>query len=335
MISTGIVGPTIRVDEVNGSTYQTWQAEFMSYGDAHWMTADVNGGANYRGDNYYDRAFNHFAFWARGGGSKWFNRANIYATAYIAKEAMAWQPHFAQMEGVEIHYWLTGNDRSLAAIVNQASWMMSAFPTSIISPGGEYLEGRIQARVLMSLVIASELGMSGTQLAPGGVNWDYVAGARGAVNAIIASQQADGRRDGMECGRDFPFMAGLANNALIYYYERMNRDPRIPGVIKANLDYLWRANWIPSARAFKYWDAPTPGGVCNVNNSGSVDEPAPDLNLMVVVPYGWYGKHFNAPEYIQRGEEIFAGSTGRTSANISKQFNQQYYRTHNYLWYRR
>ena len=335
LISTGLVGPTIRVDQVNGSDYMNWQNEFMTYGDAHWLTADVNGGANYRGDNYYDRVLNHFAFWVRGGGTKWFYRATRYAVGYTAKEALAWQPHFAQMEGVELHYWLTGDERSLAAIVNQASWMMSAFPTPIISPGGEYLEGRIQARVLMVLSIATELGMSGTQLAPGGVKWNYEQGAKEAVGAIIGSQQPDGRRDGMECGRDFPFMAGLANNALIFYYERLNRDARIPGVIKSNLDYLWQSNWLPGAGAFKYWDAPTPGGRCDVNNSGSVDDAAPDLNLMVVVPYGWYGKTFGNMEYIRRGEEIFHGSTGHTSVYISKQFNQQYYLTYNYLWYRR
>ncbi|MCC7054123.1 MAG: Ig-like domain-containing protein [Gemmatimonadaceae bacterium] len=335
LISTGIVGPTIRVDQVNGATYTNWQAEFMSFGDKHWLTSDVNGGSNYRGDNYYDRVLNHYAFWVRGGGTKWFHRATMYATSYLAKEALAWQPHFAQMEGVEVHYWLTGYDRAFAAIVNQATWMMSAFPTRFISWGGQYQEGRIQARVLMALTIATELGMSNTQRAPGGVNWDYHKGARDAVDAIIATQFPDGRRHAMECGRDFPFMAGLVNNALIFYYERLNRDARIPGVIKSNLDYLWRADWVPSARAFKYWDAATPGGTCDVNNSGSTDGPAPDLNLMVVVPYGWYGKHFAAPEYIRRGEEIFSGSSGRTAVYISKQFNQQYYLTHNYLWYRR
>jgi hypothetical protein len=115
----------------------------------------------------------------------------------------------------------------------------------------------------------------------------------------------------------------------------MQADARIPALIKGNLDYLWRQNWLPAQRAFKYWDAPTPGGVCNVNNSGSGDGAAPDLNLMVVVPYGWYGKTFGDAEYIRRGEEIFAGSDGRTGVEISKQFNQQYYLTHNYLWYRR
>jgi hypothetical protein len=335
LISTGIVGQTIRVDQISGTVFQNWQANFVTYGDIHWLTADVNGGANYRGDNYYDRVLNHYAFWVRGGGSKWFRRATLYAVDYLKKEALAWQPHFAQMEGVELQYWLTGDPRALQAITNQASWMMGAFPPAFLAPGAEFQEGRIHARVLMALSIATELGLSGTQPAPGGVTWDYKANARATVDMIRLAQQADGRRNGVECGRDFPFMAGLVNNALIFYYEHMDADARIPGMVKDNIDYLWNKNWLPADRAFKYWDAPTPGGRCDVNQSGSNDLAAPDLNLMVVVPFGWYAKFSGNVEYIRRGDEIFAGSDGRTGIDISKQFNQQYYLTYNYLFYRR
>jgi Bacterial Ig-like domain (group 2) len=335
LISTGIVGPTIRVDQISGTAFSDWQAQFTTYGDQHWLTADVNGGANYRGDNYYDRVLNHYAFWVRGGGTKWFRRATLYAQDYLKKEALAWQPHFAQMEGVELQYWLTGDPRALQAITNQASWMMGAFPAAIVGPGGEYQEGRIQARALMALAIATELGLSGTQIAPGGVYWDYVAASKAIIEAIVGTQHPDGRRDGKECGADFPFMAGLVNNALIFYFERMDPDPRIPGLVKANLDYVWNNDWVASERAFKYWDAPTPGGICNTNDSGSNDLAAPDLNLMVVVPYGWYGKRSGNVEYIRRGDAIFDGADNRTAAYISKQFNQQYYLTYNYLFYRR
>jgi hypothetical protein len=40
-----------------------------------------------------------------------------------------------------------------------------------------------------------------------------------------------------------PYMVGITMNTLIEYYERIEKDPRIPTLIKASIDDLWEQHW--------------------------------------------------------------------------------------------
>lgn len=117
------------------------------------------------------------------------------------------------------------------------------------------------------------------------------------------------------------FMVGLTMKALIQAHEASS-DPRIPPAIVAALDGLWNEAWIPSATAFYYKSTdPTSG--------------APDLNLLIAPAYSWMYLQTGDTRFRDRGDQIFAGGVRKAFLDGSKQFNQNYLWSINYVEWRR
>ena len=103
-----------------------------------------------------------------------------------------------------------------------------------------------------------------------------------------------------------PFMVGLTMNALVEYYETINKDPRIPIAIKTTLDDLWEQAWdiidantpggnysvyTPGYGAFWYWaDFVNGKWENNINYMPSSLNLNPDTNMNLASAYAWYAR---------------------------------------------
>jgi hypothetical protein len=324
-----LVGPTRTVSEASRATpaIRKFDADFADAADRHWR----ENGPKWE-ENYYDRALVYYAAWVRTANPEYWRRGTLMAAAYrrdyLEANKYGATPHWAQLDGVALHYLLTGDEASRRAVGEVAQRF--AFPyymDNLQDPTAE-MENRMQARVLTSFVLANGLDAPvsdtyGTH----GRSWATLA--RAALTKILASQASDGAyrftRANNQCGYNKPFMVGILNDALIRYYARFERDPRIPPAVRRSLDYMWAKNWLPRERAFVYIE-----GQCHGDGPGAVA----DLNNLMVNGFAWYAHQSGNAVYRERADRIFEGAVAAGSLAGSKQFNQQYTNAYNYLGYR-
>ena len=326
LVSTEVVGQTISRAAVPASpaAFPTYESQFVTYGNQHWATE----AADWTYD-YYDRALIWYAWWVRTGDPEYWRRGTIDAVAYrqqyLEPNNYTLQPHNAQLEGLAVHYLLTGDEASRVAVGKVAylfSWMWTPelACTQCTANGGEYVEGRIQARTLMSHYLAWMIDAVGDQPT------DWVSTMATDVTNILSTQQPDGsyRFVNWEMAHS-NYMTGMMHDALIKYYTYVQPDPRIPPAIKKTLDWMWATQWDPSVQAFKYLD--------QVTSTGGTT-PYPDLNGLIVTGYGWYYQYSGNATYKTEGDAILAGGNAAYLDGY-KQFNQTYTQSYRYLFYRR
>jgi hypothetical protein len=317
LLSTQIAGPTIPVSE---SPLPQYESQFTTYAEKHFQTD----GVQWEYANYYDRALNHFVYWMRSGNVTYWKRAldlvRNYRTGYLEANNYDSVPHWLLVEGLALHYWFTGDTLSRTAVLRSAARATIAYnPIMLGDPNGLYIEGRIEARMLLASLFAWELGDT---------SQDWKAKAATYAKNIMTLQRTDGSYSWPNwCGRQGNYMVGLQNDALIKYFERVTADPAIIPTIQKAVDYIYRTSWRPANRAFAYMDA----------QCGSPDDllPSPDLNMLLVNGFAFIGKQTGNRQYIAVADSIAEGAIAGAWLSGSKQFNQQYYDSHQYLWYRR
>ncbi len=118
-----------------------------------------------------------------------------------------------------------------------------------------------------------------------------------------------------------PFMCGLVAEALIMYWEYVSEDARIVSQLELAADWMWANAWISDSSAFYY-------------RSTDSTNPSPDLNLMIAPIYSWLYLQTGDTAYRDRGDQIFAGGVENAWLSGSKQFNQNYRWSFNYLKWR-
>lgn len=129
-----------------------------------------------------------------------------------------------------------------------------------------------------------------------------------------------------------PFIVGLTLNALTEYYERMDKDPRIPVAIQITLDDLWEQSWdiidaqTPGGNysrytlgygAFWYWaDLVNGQWVNDINHMPTVPNLNPDQNMNLGSVYAWYARWLKenqpasaelAKSYMDKAVQIWEG----------------------------
>lgn len=319
LAATSIVGTTIPVTASPSSPafFTKYEEAFRTYGDKRWPT---EGGVWVH--NYYDRALIWYAWWARTGNPEYWRRGTVDALAYRRDylEANGYQAsaHWSQLEGLAIHYLTTGDEQSRYA-VGRVGKMFDGHLRELDLTAN--VEGRVQARTILAYLTAWRIGALSDER-------DWTAYVEQAVDKTLSTQRADGSyRFRVWCDEQSNYMTGLVNDALIKVYEEFRPDSRIPAAVRRSLDFTWSSQWLPEQRAFKYLSAPCP-------DAGG-DEAAPDLNMFVGTPFGWYYKISGDATYKTRGDEIFQGAIESAWLDGSKQFNQQYYSSFRYLAYRR
>ncbi len=265
----------------------------------------------------------------RTGDPEYWRRGTIDAVAYrqqyVEPANYVMQPHQAQLEGLAIHYLLTGDEASRYAIAkvatNFADIWTPVLDCTNCSGGGSYVEGRIQARTLQAHYLSWMIDAVGDSPR----NWLSLMATD--VTKILSTQQPDGSYrfaewEGAHCN----YMTGLMHDIMIKYYTYVQADARIPPALKKTLDWMWATQWVASTQAFKYLSDPT--------STGGPD-PAPDLNLLVVTGYGWYYQYSRDATYKTEADAIFAGGINGADISLYKQFNQNYTSAYRYLFYRR
>jgi hypothetical protein len=325
-VSTQLVGPTVPVAATGGLgvAVTKYEADFRSFADHHWT---LSGGA--WTENYYDRALIYYAWWVRTGELEYWKRATTMAVSYLRDylEANAYNAsaHWSQLEGLEVHYLVTGDEASRTAVGRVGDLFTLPYYMSNLGDPTAEMENRIQARTLMALLTAWRLNAPSQS----GAVWGTLLPT--ALTRILASQDASGAyrftRTTNQCGYNKPFMVGLLHDAFIKYYTAFQADSRIVPAMQRAADYMWASDWNASARAFVYLDGPCPG-----YDEGQV--AAPDLNNLLVTGYGWLYQQTGTVAYRDRAEQIFSGGIDLSYLTGSKQFNEEYYTSFHYLAYR-
>jgi len=317
------VGRTItRAASPTSAIFTTYENDFVTYGDQHWATE-----AGIWDYDYYDRVLIWYAWWVRTGDPEYWRRAAIDAIAYreqYVKPTYIMQPHEAQLEGLALHYLLTGDEGSRYAVARVAAIFADIWTPVLDCPacsGGEYVEGRIQARTLQSHYLSWMISAVGDEPR----NWAALMATD--VTKILNTQGADGSYRFVQWeGAHSNYMTGLMHDMMIKYYTYVQADARIPTAIKKTLDWMWSTQWLSAAQSFKY-----------VSDSMSTGDPspAPDLNLLIVTGYAWYYMYSGNSTYKTEADAIFAGGVNQAFLTGYKQFNQNYTSSYRYLYYRR
>ena len=322
LISTQLVGPTLSVAATTqlSPVFQKYEDDFRSFANIHWLDE----GANWEG-NYYDRALIYYAWWIRTGDVEYWKRATTialnYRKDYLEANNYNASAHWSQMEGIELHYVLTGDEASRLAVGRVADKFNLEYYMDHLSDLEAPMDNRMQARTLMALLIAWRVHAESEFNA----NWATLLPK--ALTDILASQDSSGayRFVKIQCRYNKPFMVGLLNDALIKYHSSFNADPRILVAIRKSADYMWAKDWNSTEQAFVYLDGPCPG-----DDGG----PKPDLNNLVVAGYGWVYRQTGNAVYRDHADKIFAGGVAKAWINGSKQFNQEYTTSYRYPAYR-
>jgi uncharacterized protein YjdB len=325
LVSTEVVGQTITraASPATPAVFPNWENDFVTYGDQHWATEA--GDWTY---NYYDRVLIWYAWWVRTGNPEYWRRAAIDAVAYreqsLVPDNYIEQPNQAQLEGLALHYLLTGDEASRYAVARVAEIFADIWTPVLdctaCSGGGQYVEGRIQARTLQSHYLSWMIDAVGDSPR----NWLNLMATD--VTNILSTQGADGSYRFAEWeGSHSNYMTGLMHDMLIKYYTYVQADARIPPAIKKTLDWMWSTQWVSSAQAFKY---------VSENMSTGTTAPAPDLNLLIVTGYAWYYMYSGDATYKTTADAIFAGGVNGAYLTGYKQFNQNYTSAYRYLFYR-
>jgi len=340
IIATDLVGPTVSVAQAQafGGVYGRYESDFVKYSSQLWTTE----GFNWDGD-YYDRALIYYAWWARTGDPTYWARAGQivydYRTNYLEKNAYGSSPHWAQLEGIEKHYLLTGDEASRQAVVRTAGKLNLGFILA-----GHYLDGsagesRIAARVLHSQLLAWRLTPAGAPAITGpgasGTNWGR--NVETVLGKIVAWQQPDGSYPAvLVCGGQLNYMVGLLNDALIKTYDyyvpastsRSAIQSTVVGLVQKGVDYMWTTQWLPAKGSFQYASVD-----CSSKSVGG-PSPSPDLNNMISAGFAWLSKQIGDASYLSAADAIFAGGVTQAYVAGTKQFNEEYTSSFRYLGYR-
>ena len=345
LVQTALAGPTLTASAARrlGGTFAGYDAEFRKFADRHWKS----GGAKWE-ENYYDRSLIYYVAWMRTGDPEYWRRATQmalnYRRDYLEPNSYKTSPHWAQIGGLELHYLLTGDTLSRRAVAGAYAWGLSSFPTKLWGPKSdlensqqEYMENRIQARVLQAALSAYRLNASFTRTDGGAFPASqWPAKLRDILKQVLSVQRPDGSYPWVQvCGGQLNYMVGMLNDVLVDYYRDFEPDPRILAAVERSNEYLWTTQWLPAEKAFKYASVHCAPNKFGTNVGGP--EPAGDLNGLMVSSFGWLYQQTGDPKWRSRGDAIFAGIFApRWASNYtgSKQFNQAYSSSFRYLAYR-
>ncbi len=327
-------------------TYLKYMQNFADSEPALRLTVDCCGiGGPY--DNYYDRVSAYYVWWARAGGplpgpgapetANYLQHANDVLLKYrhwISTD-LAWkvEPFDAQLDGLALHYLVTGDEVSRNAVGRLASRYASKdffyFPDLSRTDRRTSNDNRVQARVLLSFVLADRIGAAPYQpesfVLPK-ASWRTLADS--AFARILKAQSQDGSyKFESQCKQTYPFMLGMLNDAMIRYYDLPGTNkPAIESSVKRAVDYMWANNWVATAQAFQYLGP----NRCQ----GTIGGPAPDLNLMVASGFGFVYQQTGNAAYRTNGDAVFTGGVNGAYIGGDKQFNQQFTSSYRYLGYR-
>jgi hypothetical protein len=257
----------------------------------------------------------------------WLAHGHAYAVnyrdGYLIPAEYSASPHWSQMEGLYLHWKLTGDTASRDAVLIVASKFTGAFAQNDSWFGIPQSEGRIQARTLLAMWLAEKInGVTDANLTP-------------AIVKAMADMNADGWTPfSSTCGGSLNYMNGMLWDVLTRL--RLARpDAAYNTTIDTNVvafgNYLWDSQWrgvTPGdSQSFNYISLECTG-------TGS-PSPAVDLNGLIVPVFGYLGKYVDA-SWFTKGDQVFAAMAGAfiDVEQGYRQFSENYTSSYRYLGYK-
>ena len=310
-------------------------SDYKTFDDEKWPSP----GAAYDGRGAmanYEHILTHYQEWMRTGDIVMWQRATAmamdYRTRKVEPENLWVGEWYMQSTGLRLHYWLTGDDRSRLAVGKLAEQGAAATRAGFPEPsqwmggvgGNDRLRGRAMMAAIDAWLIDAPTGIyyTGRDLVDRNLDW------------VLSTQRPNGMFGGYDyahpnvppapggyecCTSQKNFMVGVLLTAMVWHYELVEPDARIPAAIGRAVDYLWNNEWVASAQGFKYISDGYVG-------SEGGQEPEPGLNVLLLPGFAWYYYHTGNPAYRDRADQVLSG-VRRNRPNwhtFHKQFDQAY-----------
>ena len=326
----GLVTSLHAVEPVPVPSLARWEQQMLHFGELHLKQmetaiADPKADATI-GANFYDRVRLLYGMADYTKDDKWAKAAAALAIAYrdryVIPNKGSVQPWYLAPDGLAEHFKRTGDVKSKQAVLMlaQTMWASDNNPK-------EWSEGTARSREvahsLRALMRAEELG----------------APPRERMKMLVG--QALGHIEQWCCDKPHnvvpSFMTGLTMESLIQWHGK-TQDPRVPPAIRKMTDWLWKHNWVPEAKAFKYYSVDTtsvskggtfPDDHSYANQGGP--KPVPDLNMFIGPAFAWQYHREGKAEDRERADLCLAGAVDGKPDGIQaawldgpKQFNQVY-----------
>lgn len=321
--SSGFVPPPV-------ASQARWERQMLHYGALHLKEmekaiADPKADATI-GANFYDRVRLLYGMADYTKDEKWAQAAAALAVAYRDKYVLPnkgnVQPWYLAPDGLAEHFERTGDVKSKEAILllSQTMWAADSQPKEWSETTAR---SREVAHSLRALMRAEELGAT-----PREKTKFLVMRALGHIDQWCSDQP----------DQVVPsFMTGLTMESLIQWHEK-TQDPRVLPAIRKMTDWLWEHNWVPEAKAFKYYSVDTtsvskggkfPDEHSYANQGGP--KPVPDLNMFIGPAFAWLYHQEGKAQDRERADQCLAGAIdGKPDGILAawldgpKQFNQVY-----------
>ncbi len=288
-----------------------WESQMLQWANYHG-TRLLNG--TYGVDEtYYDaqRVYQQIAEYT--GDASWLAVADraqkIYVENYVITSGAKVPGYWIFTHGLTNDYLATGD-------VQAKEWAIKLSQLASYAPDGTPLEwtapadkSREVAYNIMAYINAERLGEA----------------HRARLDALM--EQALGHctqwfTQGYEGAEGMkPFMFGLTAEALIYYYTYVNQDPRIITQLQLGAEWIWNNSWVSGDESFYY-------------SSFNPSSGSPDLNMLIAPLYSWLYLQTGDTMYRDQGDQVFAGGVRHAYLGGSKQFNQNYHWSFDYIKYR-
>ena len=306
------IGPTLApgIAAALGGAYADYDVLWARWEPMRWA-ADSSA---WESANYYDRAQIYYAQWIRTGNAVYKQRGDAialdYRRKYLEANAFKASAHWAQLDGLALHYWLNGDRASLVALGRTAAEIAS---TAQWKRTDAWTEGRQQARALTALLLGWQTN------APDAPRGGWAVAIDKALDAILVQQSPDGGwRYANTCGVSLNYMSAMLSDALIRVHTEYRPDPRIPDAVRKTADFLW-TQWREKDRvpSFHYYEK-----VCsNIHGTGG-PTATPDLTGIYTSMYAWMAAQ--DPAYRSKSDAVFNSAMKGMYPQGSKQFNQAF-----------
>jgi hypothetical protein len=323
LVRTDLVGVSRTVESTRAiSTFAArYDADFRTFADMHWATY----GDQWE-QNYYDRAQVYYAQWVRTGNPEYWIRGTrqvlAYRKGYLEPNAYGTSPHWSQIDGVALHYQLTGDELSRFA-VGRVAEVLRYFRDNARIVGHPDIESRILARTLVAQLWGWRLQARGNEAIASAAEISTL------VSTILGLQADDGAwRYPTICAprsAGLTYMDGMLDESLIQAYIHHSSNPAILAKVRKSADYMW-SRWKVARQAVEY----APG--CPPNSTDP--DSYPELNNLVVNAYAWIYAQTGESVFRQRADSLFNGGVRGQFLYGQKQFNQQYTTSYRYFFWR-
>jgi|GEM_PF-3488536 len=305
-----------------------WESD-MAFWGLHWCDAKLLETID-QSVTFYDGPRVYYQIRDYTGDSKWDActrfASDAYST-YVNTRGGSLQGYYVFTKGMRIDSERTGNAASALALqllYAKDGWWSAPEHSTVVDNMRENSYG-LQAR--LDHTYATGLPDSSTR--------DLMQGLLGQLDQIFIQKKFDWYQ---------PFMVGLAMDALIQYYNEIDKDPRIPYMIKQVLDGLWTGTWTPDGHGFPYRcymdgcynsDDGTGTGSAFPPVTPKFTDIEPNLNNLIAPAFAWIYLQTGDPKYRERGDSLFANGVLYNAINWKgKEFSQNYRWSVNFIRWR-